>query len=206
MRRIAAVATLALFAGLTGCSTEANQQSSGAVPESQSADSVQSAPAPSPTEKVLDKAAAGELYLHVICDSNETNSAFNEAAGAANEVAATGQTPDITPVTASAAEAVAREREAVTVFDDSYYVWPDSVKEHIKDVRSTLMTELSTFQQIASADSWETIVAVTPAETDLTASQEVRYQLGLDADTETSCEGMTGHLSQLAKESAERQE
>lgn len=204
MRRIAAVATLALIAGLAGCSTGEDQQSSGVASAPQSADVAQSAPDPSPTVAALDKTSAGELYLKIVCDTNEASSAFNAAIATANEASNAGQTPDIAPVTSAAAESVARDRKAITVFDDNYYVWPDSVAGNIATFRENLMNELSTFQQVASADSWETIIAIPAANTDATASQEIRYQLGLDADTESSCDGKTGNLDRLAKESAAR--
>lgn len=206
---IAAFAVLAMAA----CSPTAQSGNSESDTQSSSSNETadapqsapQSAPTPEPSEKVLDKKAAGTLYLDIVCDGNSIVQEYNDRLTKANDTALSGEVPDIAPLKESARKVVDTRRLMVTVLDDTYYVWPESVRDSIKSVRDDSMAEVGGFERIAQVNDWNSLVEITWAEGDGTAPQEIRYQLGLDADTQSSCGGHTGKLSDLASQSEERQ-
>lgn len=151
--------------------------------------------------------AAGARYLGIVCQANVAGGALSDEFAAQEDTFLNGGEADVSAVNARAAENLRVDRVAVELFDDAYYMWPEAVVDQVKLVRDSYVAESSTLSQIANATRFEdAYYAQWPDETaSSTAAQEIRYQLGLSADTTTSCTGFdqtadTLHGEMLARE------
>ncbi|EPR76644.1 hypothetical protein ADILRU_1129 [Leifsonia rubra CMS 76R] len=107
-----------------------------------------------------------------------------------------------------AAKLIDLNRKSVTLLDDDYYRWPEKVAIQLTNIRATYMAQLATLDTMANATSFENASytnwpAATPEQAE--AGQEIRYQLGLDSDTTTSCTGHEIGLDTLTAELTERE-
>ena len=100
-----------------------------------------------------------------------------------------------------------RQTEA-ELFDDDYYLWPESIAPHITTLRDSDVASLGTLSATVNAPDYETAYyAVWPDMTAPQASaQEIRFQLGIGADTQATCVGYEAGHEALAAERNERQE
>ncbi|MFC5788933.1 hypothetical protein ACFPPE_03605 [Agromyces tardus] len=80
-------------------------------------------------------------------------------------------------------------RVQIELFDDEYHLWPDEVSDEITVLRDFDIAALGTLSSIVNTPDYQTAYyAVWPDGTESqAAAQEVRYQLGLGADTEATC-------------------
>lgn len=94
------------------------------------------------------------------------------------------------------------------VADDDYFTWPESVAGYLKTVRDSQLAEGSALSSMVNARNYEdAYYADWPDQTEASAaSQEIRYQLGIDPDTAASCVGFETATDDLHKEMTERQE
>lgn len=193
---------LLLTAALAGCTAPASAPA--AVEKTASAPPT---PTVDPGPVKLTNEEAAERYLNLVCPNNIAIDALEAAFDAGEEEFLKGGAPDPTAVKAAAATRVALNRQSLEILDDDYYIWPDGVSEQLPDIRSSYLTELSVLDGIANAASFEdgyyaTWPAATPEQQG--AGQEVRYQLGLEADTVATCAGREGGLDKLKAELDER--
>jgi hypothetical protein len=199
MKRIALILAVALV--LAGCSGP------GPAPESIPTTS----PAPTPTidrgPVLLTDEEAAERYLQVVCQPNAGLNAIDDAIVAGEPEWLNGGSPDPAAVRAAAAETLRVVRLAVEVIDDDYIVWPESVATHVDHIRDSYIQELAVLSGVANADRFEdAYYAQWPQRTpeQAAAGQEIRYQLGLDADTAASCEGYEESLEVVHTEMIDR--
>jgi hypothetical protein len=152
-------------------------------------------PSPTPTIPVgpvaLTEEEAAGRYLTAVCQRNLAANALNSAFQASEDEFINGGTPDVGAVRAAAGAQMEANRAQVEVLDDAYFVWPAAVVPHLKAVRDAAVAELSPLSEIVNAPSYEVAYYMSwPDTTDArAASQEVRIQLNLDADTTKSCAG-----------------
>ncbi|AND17545.1 hypothetical protein C5C18_11480 [Rathayibacter tritici] len=99
-------------------------------------------------------------------------------------------------------------RRTLTLLDNSYYHWPSEVSEQLETIRSSFLAELSTLDTMANStdfrDAYYTTFPEATAEQQ-SAGQEVRYALGIDADTVASCVGHENGVDILTAEKEKRE-
>lgn len=156
-----------------------------------------------PESLVLGKEEAGALFLDVICGVNAPVYAYNDAIAVAEDQYYSGVAPDMSQVNFGAQSHADAMLQGITVFDDTYYVWPESVAPLVQQIRDGFMTMVGPLRQLENATDYETFVSVVVPSPEM-PSQEIRYQLGLDSNPTTSCVGHEDKLSGLAAESQER--
>lgn len=199
MRRCTLVLSVVAIAAtaLTGCSAESTApKAPGRTMEASSTPTP--VPTPTPTEVVLSHEEAGMLYLDLICDVNASGIEVNEAFAAKEDEFLAGGTPDPVDVKASAAKRMDLSRKLLELLDDTYYVWPTEVRESLTHVRSNFMGELNGLNAMANASTYEQAYYAEPYQAtpeEKSAGQEIRYELGLSADTVASCQDHLGKLT-----------
>ncbi|WP_166880003.1 hypothetical protein [Salinibacterium sp. ZJ450] len=155
----------------------------------------------------LTAADGAQRYLDIVCANNIAAGKLADAFTAGEAEWLNGGAPDPGAVKTAATDRVALNRIAIEQLDDTYFVWPDTVAGHLPHIRTSYMAELSTLNAIANAGSYEDAYYTTwpemPAEQQA-AAQEIRYQLGLSADTDASCVGHENGLNALAAAKADR--
>lgn len=158
-----------------------------------------------PVELTSDE--AGTRYLNIICPKNFGVQALTDAFSAGEDEFRAGGDPDPAAVKASAADRIVIARLVVDFLDDEYFLWPEEVRDQIPLVRDANVAELSTLDGIVNAATYEDAYYATwPDYTAAgTAAQEIRYQLGLDADTTASCIGFEGGHDALTAETTARE-
>lgn len=157
----------------------------------------------SPTEQspvTLSRAAAAERYLQIVCQANAAVDALDDAWFALDDAVQAGGSPDITPVTELASEVLRLRQQETALLDDPRFMWPAAVDAEIKLLRDLNLRDLSAIEQEANAKSVEDLYRIaypelTPDEEK--APQEIRLQLGLDANTVTSCTGYESDQDRL---------
>ncbi|WES66033.1 hypothetical protein P0L94_08140 [Microbacter sp. GSS18] len=200
------IASTCAVLALTGCTASATSE---AVP---TLVTPSSAPKPTPTIPVgpveLTDDEAADLYLAIVCQRNIAMEALSDAVFAKEDEFLNGGTPAMTEIQAAAAEGLRIARASVELADDDYYTWPSDVAEHLKVVRDANLAASSNLSEIANADRFEDAYYSTwpNQDTAAAAAQEIRYQLGLDADTTASCEGHETATDDAHKEMTERRE
>lgn len=153
----------------------------------------------------MTKEEAGARYLGIVCQRNEAAYRLNDAIVAQEETFFNGGDPDLTEIRAAAAEAMRVSRIVVELFDDSYYIWPEGLDDHLALIRESTMAESTTLSAIANASRFEDAYYAQFTGPDTAASiAEVRYQLGLSADTSASCQGYEAAADVLHTEMLER--
>lgn len=164
-------------------------------------------PTPTPTIDVgpleLSESEAGERFLGLVCQLNAAHDALGDAIVAGEPEWLNGGAPPVDAVNATAAETLRIGRMSVENMDDDYYVWPEEVAPQLEHVRQSIVLDLSTLSALANATRFEdAYYAQWPERSpeQVAASQEIRYQLGLDPDTTTSCEGYETALELLDEE------
>ncbi|MGW4928268.1 hypothetical protein ACWEOH_03870 [Agromyces sp. NPDC004153] len=160
---------------------------------------------PGPVELTTEEAAA--RYLNIVCPTNAAANALNAAFRASEEEFLNGGAPDPAGVKAAAqAQMTSRQTEA-ELFDDDYYEWPESIEPHITTLRDSDVAALGTLSAMVNAPDYETAYyAVWPDQTAPQASaQEIRFQLGIGADTQATCVGYEGGHDVLVAERRERE-
>lgn len=206
--KIAAVAVVAaLLIGAAGCSSESGDEPEGNRVQSAVESLPQSAPeqepAPEPVELVMTDEEAGSLFLEIVCGVNATVYPYNDAINAAEEEYLAGGNPDMSGVTAAAKTYSDAVLQALVVFDDPYYVWPESVNGYIRQMRDGyfgFLDPLHALQQVNTYDGVYSVVFPTPE----MPAQKIRYELSLDSDVTQSCVDHGGSLAELAEESKAR--
>lgn len=192
---------------LVGCSPAASNSGS----ESASENSAKSSPTPTPTiptgPVALTKQEAGERYLDLICQRNDVGAKLNAAFEAKESAYLDGESVDVSAVTTIATEALRVNRVTVELIDDTYYTWPDNTGELLQAIKGSLLGEAQTFSEIANATSFADAYNTPASSVDPgTAPQELRYKLGLAADTTASCKGKEEAADVLHAEMTERNE
>ncbi|MGO3148060.1 MAG: hypothetical protein ACTIJ6_10325 [Leucobacter sp.] len=184
------IVCIAASLSLAGCTTVAAKPTP-AVPE---IPRVETGPV------LLTDEEAGERYLSIVCQPNSASDAAYEAIIAGEEEYRNGGDPAVDTVKSSSAEHLRVTRLAIEVLDDEYYTWPESVVEFVPHIRSTFMASLSPLQATSNVTRYEDAYSMSWPEStpeQQSAAQEIRYQLGLDADTTASCIGYETALEEL---------
>lgn len=166
---------------------------------------------PTPTRDagpiILTDSDAAVRYLSIVCDNNAAGDALYAAFTAGEAVYLDGGTPDLASLKSAASASLDLNRSAIELLEDEYFAWPENVAEHITFVRQGYMAGLSQLDGIINAATFEeaygTPSPVLTPEQDA-AGQEVRYQLGLDADTTASCTDSLGGIAILMEEKSAR--
>lgn len=194
-----AIAVLALT--LAGCSPTAAQ-----LPAN--VEETPTVPAIDPGPITLSEEEAADRYLGIVCQSNVSNTALTAAFQAGEDEFFNGGAPDPAAVKAAAQVAMDDTRVQVELIDDTYYVWPEGIGELLPVLRDSRIAGLGTLSTMVNAVTYEeAYYAVWPDPTAATtAAQEIRYQLGLDADTTASCVGHETAAADLLAEKTEREE
>jgi hypothetical protein len=196
----ASATALLLALALTGCVANSGSPA-GAEPSTTATPSIDPGPV------ALSKEAAALRYLDIVCANNISSKALNDAFAAGEEPYLSGSEPDATAVHAAATASVDNHRLAIEQLDDTYFTWPDLVAAQLPHVRSGYMSEMSTLSAMSTATSFKAAYnSLFPASTpeEKTAGQEIRYQLGISADTDATCAGHETGLTALAAEKLER--
>lgn len=193
---------LLLTVGLAGC-TSAPVANDTSDPTAQPTKTAEPA---GPVELTEDEAA--KRYLNIVCDNNAAITALTAAFAAAEPEFLAGGSPDMAAVKDAASTRLTLSRSAIELLEDEHFIWPKSVAEQVPHIRSTYMAELSTLDGMINAAKFEdayyaTWPAATPEQQ--AAGQEIRYALGLDADTTASCADNLGGIQTLMEEKSERE-
>lgn len=170
--------------------------------------------APSPTPTIdpgpveLDEKAASERYLGIVCQRNAINVQLHDAFVAQEDTFFNGGNPDVSAAKAAAAEGLRVNRLAIELIDDTYYTWPDGVGPHLQAIRTAYLGLASYYDLIVNSTRFEDAYYAERAndEAAAAAAQELRYQLGLPADTTSSCVGHEQAADTLHAEMTERNE
>jgi len=172
-------------------------------------------PTPSPTPTIdpgpvlMTEEEAAEYYLRLICQSNTAGQALNDAIIAGEEEWLNGGEPDPAAVKSAASTLLGLKRLAIEVMDDDYFTWPGEVGTHVGYIRESFIQESAVISAVANVSRYEdAYYSQFPEQTpeQAGAGQEIRYQLGIDADTTTSCVGYEAELEALHAEMIERNE
>lgn len=198
-------AAIVLLVGCTSAPVEAQKptQRENAAPSAE--------PAPTPTIDVgpveLNTEQAGERYLNLMCQRNDAVYKVNDAFQAKADEYLNGGDPDPTEVKKAAAEAMRVSRVTVELIDDPYYVWPDGTGELLQTLKGSLLGDAGYYSAVANATSFDAANNVSAPSIDVgSAPQELRYKLGLPADTTTSCKGLETAADPLHAEMQQRNE
>lgn len=155
----------------------------------------------------MSKEEAAQRFLGVVCQRNRLVNQLNSAFDAQEEKFLNGGSADPSEVKVIAADAQRVNRLAIELIDDPYYVWPSGVASHVRTIRQAYIELSSYYDGVMNADSFEEAYYLDGLVTDgATAAQEIRYQLGLPADTSSSCEGKETISESLHQEMVERNE
>jgi hypothetical protein len=176
-----------------------------ATPASESTPLPTSTIAPGPV--ALSDEEAATRYLQIVCQGNAAGILVTESLRAGEAEFLQGGQPDPTAVKAAAAEWMRISRLQVEVLDDSYYTWPEVVGEQLVHIRSSFIADISPIESMVNASEFsDAYYAQFPELTSeqSSASQEIRYQLNLDADTVKSCVNYETALDELHTEMTER--
>lgn len=156
----------------------------------------------------LDTAHAADRYLDLVCPNNLATRALADAFDAGEEEMLSGGDPDASAVRAAAARRLDLNRRTLTLLDDPFFRWPADVNDQVAQVRSSYLAELPTLDAMSNAASFSDAFYTTFAEASpeqRSAGQEIRYTLGIDADTVASCVGHETGIERLTAEHDERQ-
>lgn len=162
---------------------------------------------PGPVELTIEE--AGERYLAIVCQTNFANESLSAAFVAGEQEFLNGGEPSVDAIRSAGAEVVRTSRLQIEMFDDDYYIWPEEVAEQLPHLRAASMAELSALQAVANAERFQDAYYMQYPERSAeqqAAPQEIRYQLGLSADTTESCVGFETALDDLKEEMTKRQE
>lgn len=197
---LATIGAIAAALSLSGCTTPSSEQAPAAP-------SVSAEPTIDPGPVVLTGEDAATRYLSIVCPINVATRSLNEAYAAGEPEYLAGGAPDVSAVVAAAVVIQEGQRLAIEQLDETYFIWPELVAPQIAHVRSTYMANMAVVTAVALSTSFEEAYQVpaaaqTPEEQ--AAGQEIRYQLGLSADTDSSCVGYENGLSLLSAEKSER--
>ncbi|MCK6079039.1 hypothetical protein KZX37_00230 [Microbacterium sp. EYE_5] len=200
-------AALLVLTGCTAVGTNgAGSLSSGAIPSSAA-----SSPSPTPTidpgPVELSAEEAARRYLAIMCDRNAAVHRVGDAFADQEDAYWAGDATDVAPVNDAAADAQLVGRRTVELIDDSYYVWPEGISEHLKVLRASELADAVILDAWASARSFDEAMQLEWPTSDAAASaQEIRYLLDLPANTDSSCAGFEGAGKKLHSEMLEREE
>ncbi|MEV8337036.1 hypothetical protein [Leucobacter sp. NPDC077196] len=203
MKKLVVSAAVLLLA-LTGCTAEPQEpvQNTAEAP-------AEAVPSIDPGPIELTKGEAAERYLQLVCQGNVNIGNFRAAVQAGEDEFLAGGAPSADALKAAGAESVRLKRMQIEIIDDPYFRWPDPVSEQLIHIRSSSMAEVAADQSVMNAATFEEAYYVNypvPTAEQETAAQEIRYQLGLDADTTGSCVGYEAALDEIHAEMLERNE
>lgn len=190
---------------LVGCAAPAGEPSA-------STPSQTATPTPTPTidpgPVALSVEEAADRYLGIVCPTNATVDALNAAFDASEDEFLNGGSPDPTAVKAAAQAQMDSVTTQAELFDDDYFEWPEDLGEQIRILRDFNVAALATLSTMVNAPDYETAYyAVWPdGAASQAAAQEVRYQLGIGADTSATCVDHRDKHAVLVAEKAEREE
>ncbi|WP_157962529.1 hypothetical protein [Homoserinimonas sp. OAct 916] len=210
---IPVTAVVAITLTLVGCAGEVQTESDEIKPANSITETSPTAsPIPTPTRDPgpvkLTDTDASERFLNLVCPNNIAIAELIASFDSGESELFDGGDPDPTPVKVAAQKRVDLNRATIALLDDEYFVWPVAVRDHIGHIRNSYMAELSTLNAIANTATFRdayyaTWVEATPEQA--AAGQEIRYQLGLDANTTTSCDGYETGVDDLTQEQASRE-
>lgn len=209
MRVLSSGAAFVLLLALAGCT--ALPPAATPTPAA-NATGAPATPSPTPTIEVgpvaLTEEQAAERYLGIVCQRNSVINQLNDAISGGEEAYLNGGNPPVSEINRIAKETMRVVRASVEVADDDYYMWPTAVVDAVKKVRDSQVAEASTLSSLANAKSFEDAYYTRwPDQSEASAaSQEVRYQLGINPDTEASCVGFESATDELHKTMTERRE
>jgi hypothetical protein len=170
-------------------------------------------PAPTPSIDLGPVALVDEeaqtYYLQMVCQGNVATNQFWDAIEAGEPEFLNGGDPDPTAAKAAAFEQLRLNRLFIEILDDTYFTWPEVVEAQLVHLRSVWMANASTIGEMANASRFFDIYyAQYPEMTaeQISAAQEIRYQLNLDADAVSSCVGHETGLDEIHAEMVERNE
>lgn len=203
---VAASAAAAVILLLSSCSAASPPDTAVEAVESPSA-----TPSPTPTidpgPVELTKKDAAERYLGIVCQRNSLVYQLNDAFDAQEDAFLSGGAGDVSEVKKIAAESMRVNRLAIEIIDDTYYTWPEGVAEHLKTIRQSYIALASYYDALTNAGSFEeAYYSTAPESGGAAAAQEIRYQLGLPADTTSSCKGKETMSDVLHQEMTKRNE
>lgn len=191
---------------LSGC--VASPSAIQADPEPSASMSATVTPAPTPTiptgPVMLDVEAAGERYLKIMCQRNDAINALNDAYIAEEENYYADRRTDVSEINATAKDAMRITRMVAELLDDDYYVWPDAVAKQLQTLRTSEIADGAPLSEWSNANTFEESMSVQWMGDPGSAAQEIRYELGLSADTVESCKGFKNGTAELHAEMVER--
>ncbi|UOQ90165.1 hypothetical protein MUN74_04400 [Agromyces endophyticus] len=187
---------------LAGCTATPNHQ---AAPKPSQTITPSPTPTidPGPVELTVDEAA--DRYLGIVCPTNATIEALTAAFKASEDEFLNGGSPDPAAVKAAAQVQMDSISAQTELFDDEYYEWPNDLGNEITTLRDFNISALGTLSTMVNAPDYESAYdAVWPdGAASQAAAQEIRYQLGIGADTSATC---MDHRDKHAVLIAEKQE
>jgi hypothetical protein len=195
----------AACAVLAGCAGTPVQQSA-------SEPSPTATPTPTPTidpgPVALTVEEAADRYLGIVCPTNATVDALNAAFDASEAEFLNGGSPDPAAVKAAAQAQMDSVTTQTEFFDDEYFEWPNDLGSQVSTLRDFNIAALGTLSTMVNAPDYETAyyAAWPDGAASQAAAQEIRYQLGIGADTSATCMDHRDAHAVLMAEKAEREE
>ncbi|MEF3402243.1 hypothetical protein [Agromyces sp. CCNWLW203] len=94
------------------------------------------------------------------------------------------------------------------LLEDDYFLWPEAIAAHISTLRDSDVASLGTLSIMVNAPDYQTAYYATWPDMTMpqAAAQEIRFQLGIGADTQATCVGYEGGHEVLMAERSERQD
>lgn len=140
----------------------------------------------------LTRAEAGQRYLDIVCQPNEAWDAYDIAWIALEDAEAAGGSLDITAVQEAAAELLHLRQQEAALLEDPRFVWPTSVQDQILLLQDMNLSDMRLLELEVNARNFDELWRISYPELtaeELRAPQEIRLNLGIDADTVASCRG-----------------
>ncbi|PPI08248.1 hypothetical protein [Rathayibacter sp. AY1B8] len=186
-RYVPVLAAVLLLAGCTAAPAPSGEQ---ADPTPAATDTASPAPTSEPAAAgPLSKEAAAAAYLDGVCPANIAGETFNDAY---DSVVAAGSGADIAPLQQAAVALRDANQQAAVAFSTDDTDWPTEVDGDIDVIAGSYfkdLADLDRFIQASSADEALSINFSPRSDEEKAAGPRVRTLLGLELDTQASCEG-----------------
>lgn len=183
-RVLPAVALVLALAGCTASGPSAEGGSSAAP--AASATEVASAPPAAPAVFTTEQAASA--YLDAVCPSNIAARNHNVTY---DTLLAAGPGGDVAPVQATAVALRDANQASAVAIGSHMAEWPEAVKADMAVIEQSYFQDLADIDRIIQSTNADQVLAVTftpRTEAQKAAGPRVRTLLGLDLDTQASCE------------------